>query len=319
MSGIAKRIAATPDMPADPTDLSTAQRAGFYAANIGLRGLIGLALILPHRARVPLMGWLVSHIVGPLAGFRKRIRHNLKLTCPDLPEAEVERLCRAVPDNAGRTLIEIYSGADFARHSNVFAPEGPGVAALEAARAEGKPVFIATAHFGNYNALRPNLGARGYDIGALYRRMKNPYFNDHYVASMKTQGEIMFEQGPKGMRELVRHLRKGGIVGILHDLHVHGGEELTFFGQPCVTSLATAEMALKYGAVVIPCYAIRQPGGLDFKIELHAPIPHTDARTMTQALNDDLEGMVRQHMDQWFWIHRRWKPWLDRGLPEGGG
>ncbi len=29
---------------------------------------------------------------------------------------------------------------------------------------------------------------------------------------------------------------------------------------------------------------------------------------MMQALNDDLETLVRAHMDQWFWIHRRWKP-----------
>jgi KDO2-lipid IV(A) lauroyltransferase len=28
---------------------------------------------------------------------------------------------------------------------------------------------------------------------------------------------------------------------------------------------------------------------------------------MTQALNDSLENLARQHLDQWFWIHRRWK------------
>ncbi|WP_410217677.1 hypothetical protein [Paracoccus sp. (in: a-proteobacteria)] len=26
-----------------------------------------------------------------------------------------------------------------------------------------------------------------------------------------------------------------------------------------------------------------------------------------QALNHDLEMLVRRHMDQWFWVHRRWK------------
>ena len=28
---------------------------------------------------------------------------------------------------------------------------------------------------------------------------------------------------------------------------------------------------------------------------------------MTQALNDSLEHLVRKHLDQWFWIHKRWK------------
>ena len=35
---------------------------------------------------------------------------------------------------------------------------------------------------------------------------------------------------------------------------------------------------------------------------------------MTQDLNDGLEALVREHMGQWFWIHRRWKPWFDVGL-----
>ena len=34
---------------------------------------------------------------------------------------------------------------------------------------------------------------------------------------------------------------------------------------------------------------------------------HGDPLVMTQALNDSLEAVVRQNIDQWFWIHRRWK------------
>jgi KDO2-lipid IV(A) lauroyltransferase len=47
---------------------------------------------------------------------------------------------------------------------------------------------------------------------------------------------------------------------------------------------------------------------VNFDIVVEPPIPHTDAAEMTQALNDSLEALTRQHMDQWFWIHRRWKP-----------
>jgi len=74
-----------------------------------------------------------------------------------------------------------------------------------------------------------------------------------------------------------------------------------------MTSLATAEMALKYDAVLIPTFAIRQDNGLDFVIRLEPPVPHSDPVTMTQAVNAQLESLVRQHMGQWFWIHRRWK------------
>ena len=48
------------------------------------------------------------------------------------------------------------------------------------------------------------------------------------------------------------------------------------------------------------------------------------AATMMQALNDDLERQVRVHMDQWFWIHRRWKdlggrPESEDDIPLAGG
>jgi KDO2-lipid IV(A) lauroyltransferase len=299
---------------AETTELPFARRAQLYLTNLGLRALIGTALLLPYAPRVRLMGWLTSRVVAPLAGFDRRIRDNLALVCPDLPEAEIRRLVRAVPDNAGRTLIEIYSGRAFTRRAAAAPLGGPGLAALEAARAAGRPVILVTGHFGNYDVVRANLIARGHAMGALYRRMANPYFNAHYVRSMKAIGEPMFEQGRRGMMELVKHLRGGGVLGILTDLHAHGGRELTFFGKPAVTSVVTAELALKYGAELIPVYAIRQENGLDFRIEIQAPVPHSDPETMTQAVNDGLEALVRAHMDQWFWIHRRWKPWLDLGM-----
>jgi KDO2-lipid IV(A) lauroyltransferase len=301
-------------MPAEKSDLGSAARARYYAANIVLRGLIGASRLLPYGWRVPAMGWLAARVMAPLARFDARVRDNLALALPDLPAAEVGRLCRAVPDNAGRYLAELYAGREFFDRTAGAAIGGPGLAALEQARAEGRPVILVTGHFGNYDAARVALIARGYDLGILYRRMANPYFNDHYVKAMQERGGILFEQGRRGMVEMVRHLKAGGIIAIVADLHAHGGRELRFFGQPAVTSVVTADLALKYDAVLIPIYAIRQPDGLSFEVVLNDPIPHGDPEAMMQQVNDDLETMVRAHLDQWFWIHRRWKPWLHLGL-----
>lgn len=303
-------------MPADQSSLLPTARAGYFLGNLALRALIGLAGLVPYRWRVPAMGWLTARL-APLVGFNRRIRDNLRLVCPDLPETELRRLCRAVPDNAGRTLIELYAGAPFLERAHAAPIIGPGLAALEEARAQGRPVILMTGHFGNYDAARANLIARGHAMGALYRRMANPYFNAHYVRTISAIGTPLFEQGRRGMIEMVRHLKTGGIIAIVGDLHAHGGEELSFFGKPAVTAIVPAELALKYNAVMIPVYAIRQPNGLDFEVVMHAPIPHSDPLRMTQAVNDGLEGLVRAHMGQWFWIHRRWKPWLDRGIQPG--
>jgi KDO2-lipid IV(A) lauroyltransferase len=81
-----------------------------------------------------------------------------------------------------------------------------------------------------------------------------------------------------------------------------------FFGKPAATALSAAELSLKYDAPLIPIYGVRQPNGLDFKIIVEEPVPPSDAVTMTQALNDSLEALVREHPEQWLWMHRRWKP-----------
>lgn len=283
------------------------QRAVNYTVNLVLRGMIGTALVLPYETRVRGMGWLMSNVLAPIAGFRKRVRENLLHVRPDLPEQEVHRLSRVVPDNVGRTLIEIYSGDEFVTRAIQAPIEGPGFARLEAARKAGRPVILVTGHMGNYDVVRANLIHRGYNMGALYRRMSNPYFNAHYVKSISKIGTPMFEQGRKGMMEMVRHIKKGGILGILTDLYVQDGVALDFFGKKARTSLITAELALKFDAALIPVYGLREPDGLNFRIIAQDEIPHSDAETMTQAVNDGLEALVRENMDQWFWIHRRWK------------
>lgn len=272
-----------------------------------LRAVIGGLLRVPYRWRVPLCGWVMAWLVAPLAGYRARVRANLALVRPDLPATEVRRLMRAVPNNAGRTLIEIYSGAEFAARVATMPISGPGLAALDRAQAAGRPVVLVSGHFGNYDAGRAALIARGHRVGALYRPMNNRYFNEHYVRAMQSIGKPMFPRGKKGLAEMVRFLRGGGMLAMLNDQHVYEGARLGFFGREAMTALSAAEMALRYDAELVPFYGIRQPDGLTFHILVEAPVPRGTAEAMTQALNDGLEAHVRDHMEQWFWIHRRWK------------
>lgn len=272
-----------------------------------LRVLIGGLMLLPYRWRVPLCGWAVSHVIAPLAGYRKRIRDNLAHVLPDLPAAEVERIVRAVSDNVGRTIIEIYSGPEFVAHAVGHPLTGGGVAALEEAHAAGRPVILVTGHFGNYDASRAALIARGYRVGGLYMPMANAHFNAHYVKAISRIGTPLFPRGKKGLAEMVRHLRSGGMLGMVIDQNMGHGAPLTFFGKTALTALSAADLALKYDALLVPTYGIRGPDGLSFTIVVEEPIPPSTPEAMTQALNDNLEALVRRHLDQWFWIHRRWK------------
>lgn len=276
--------------------------------DLAFRRLIGLALKLPYERRLTIAGWVVARIIAPLAGYRRRVRDNLALVCPDLPRAEVRRLMRAVPDNLGRALVELYSGAEFTGRAARIPITGPGRAPLEVALAARRPVVLATGHIGNYEAVRAAMVARGYPVAALYRPMSNRLFNTHYVAAMEAISQPMFARSNRGMAGMMRFLKAGGMLGILSDQHMGHGARLTFFGRPAMTATSAADLALKFDALLVPIYGIRADNGVDFEIIAEAPIPHGDALAMTQAINDSLEAQVRRRMGQWLWIHRRWKP-----------
>jgi Kdo2-lipid IVA lauroyltransferase/acyltransferase len=276
-------------------------------ADIVFRAVLGLGHALPYRWRVPLTGAFVAHIAAPLAGYRRRVRDNLAKVMPDLPAAEATALSRAVPDNLGRTMAEIYSGAEFVDRVREIPLEGDGVAALLEAREAKRPVVLVTGHFGNYDVARAALIARGFRVGGLYKPMRNPLFNAHYIKAISTLGTPLFPRGKQGLVDMVRFLKSGGMLGLVVDQHVGHGAPLTFFGETAYTSTSAAELALKYNALLLPIYGIRQKNGLDFRILVEAPIASDTPEAMTQALNDNLEQLVRRHMGQWFWVHRRWK------------
>jgi KDO2-lipid IV(A) lauroyltransferase len=278
-----------------------------FAQNIALRGAIFILLLVPYRLRVRAMGAFVELIVSPLAGYGKRVEDNLALIVPDLPKAEVARLKSRVVNMAGRTLMEVYSGAEFKAHVANSPIRGAGLEAILQARANGQGVILVSGHFGNYDVPRAVLSAQGHAVGALYLPFRNPYFDAHYRATITAIGAPIFPRGRKGVGDMVRHLRGGGLMGLLNDQRIGHGAELTFFGHRAKTALSAAEMALKYNCLLIPVYGIRQPDGISFHLLIEPPIPHSTPEIMTQTLNDSLEVQVRAHMDQWFWVHRRWR------------
>lgn len=271
-------------------------------------GVMRVAQALPYPRRIAAMGWFFAHVLGPVAGWRKRIRTNLAMARPDLPPAEVRRLERAVPENAGRSLAEIYSGSEFTDRIRASDPlYGPGLPALHEAAAAGRPVIVACAHFGNYDAMRTALSAQGWPVGALYRPMNNEAFNQHYIPAIRAIAEPIFPRGRSGLAAMLRFLKGGGWLALGFDQYDGHGAELRFFGLPSKTVLTPAELAIRYDALLIPVSGIRQADGLNFRVEVGDPVPHSEPAEMMQILNDDLERLVRAHMGQWFWIHRRWK------------
>ena len=278
-----------------------------YAQNLVVSGLIGALRLLPYPRRVAFSGWMMRNVAGPVAGYRKRVHDNLALIWPELAPAKVAQLTYDVLDNMGRTLAELYSPQDFKANVAGSTLLGEGWDAVLEAQAQGRAVILVSGHFGNHDIARAVLATKGMAVAALYRPQRNPYFDLHFAATIRAISEPLFARGRRGLADLVTHLRKGGMLGMLIDQHMSHGAPLTFLGHRALTALSAAELALKYNCLLVPVYGIRQPDGLHFDLLIEPAIPHTTAAEMTQNLNNSLERQVRAHPGQWLWVHRRWK------------
>jgi KDO2-lipid IV(A) lauroyltransferase len=263
--------------------------------------------LFPYENRVRLGGFLMQRLLSRPMGYRKRIINNLAFIYPDMPRSDALTLTAKIENSVGRSIVELASPKGLMAKASSAPLTGEGVNELIAHTNSNKPVILVSGHFGNYDAVRYALLQRGLKVGGLYRKMRQERFNSLYVSRISAVGGALFPRSRNGMAKMVRFLKGGNVLALLIDQHIHAGVPLDFLGKPAYTALSAAEMALKYDAVVFPVYGVRQPDGFSFEIKIEAPIVHSDARKMTQELNDSLSKMVTQHKEQWFWVHKRWK------------
>ena len=113
--------------------------------------------------------------------------------------------------------------------------------------------------------------------------------------------------------KLSRILEGGGHVAILVDQHFVRGVDVTFFGRPCKANPLIAQLARHFECPIHGTRVLRYPGN-QFRVELTdeiAPVRDADGKidvagTM-QVITSVVEGWVREHPEQWLWLHRRWR------------
>ncbi|MEO1549429.1 MAG: acyltransferase [Pseudomonadota bacterium] len=285
-----------------PVPLSHRIEAGLY------RLMRGLTRPLPHRAQLRLGAGLGRVAFALIPGLYQRTKASVDLIYGDKPDDWRRDLVRRMGVNVGRSLIELMHAPGLLARGATAQISGPGVQSLMDAQANGTGALLLSGHFGQWEIVRAALKARGVEVGCIYRPFNNRAYDAAFQAEIEQIGQPVLHKGRPGMRQLVKHLRAGGAMALLHDQRVYRGADIDFLGRPALTAMTAAEMGLKFGVPVIPCYGLRDAADpTQVNVILEAPVPPSDPRTMTAALNDSLGAMVTQYPDQWFWLHRRWK------------
>ena len=179
--------------------------------------------------------------------------------------------------------------------------------------------IVAIGHFGNFE-LYARLGnlVPGFECATTYRALKQPHLNRLFQSLRERSGCRSFERRTEAAALKAALNTRKILLGLLADQHAgQRGISAPFFGQPCSTTPAPAVLALRYGCPLHTgiCYRV----GLGrWRIEAGNAIPTRDGdqprplEAITLDINQALEAAVRRDPANWFWVHKRWKPFRSR-------
>lgn len=271
-----------------------------------------MARILPLRwlhAIANAAGWLVFRLVP-----RRRMlgMENLRAALGDrYEERELRRLLLRSAQNVAKTMLELLKMPSMSEEQfERFAPVTGKEHLHEAVERGG--VIVVTAHFGNWEALGARIATMGLNLTVVARDADDTTTASIINRSREAMGTTVV--GRKTVREMLRLLRDGEVLGLLPDQHaIDGNLWVPFMGRLASTHIGPGLLAQRTGAILLPAFGVRQEDD-SLEIRFLPPLPpidtgdrERDIRRITEQLSEIIGRQILQHPDQWLWMHRRWR------------
>jgi KDO2-lipid IV(A) lauroyltransferase len=291
------------------------KRAKYNAIYWFIRILIFISNLLPRKVWLAFCGWLGSmayafssqskertiYHLGLAFSGKKSLREILKLS---------KKVYRMLGKNAGDILraTRITTLEELSTFLVVHDFEN-----FEKANAKGKGVIFLTCHMGAFDLQVTYMALRGLKPLIIGTVLKDPKLNQLLWEQRNAHGAVAVERGKETIR-LIKNLKSGGSLAILIDQDTSVKSRFVdFFGMQAATPVGAAIFAMKTGAKVVPTYIFL---GDDGKQHMHLlpeiPTINTgdeekDMIANTQVYTRFIEDSIRQHPEQWVWMHERWK------------
>ena len=192
-----------------------------------------------------------------------------------------------------------------------------GLENFTAAQEGGRGVLVATAHLGNWELSAFTHALMTAPMHIVVRPLDNPRL-DAWVEKRRALSGNHIIHKKEAAREILKALAAGDAVGILIDQNTTPSEGvfIDFFGRQACAGTAFVKFAHHTGAAVVPGYALWSDEEKRYILRFDPEIPMTaDVQGDTQRVHTALERVIREHPDQWLWIHRRWKTRPSGELP----
>ena len=286
-----------------------------------VKTLRALVKILPLRVSLG-----IARAGGTLVYFfskRGRLAYkNLRAAfASEKTPAEMKGIARRSIQNLAMSAVELLRFPDMDKTYIEKNIRILGTEKINAKLKEGKGAIFLTAHFGCWEMLNLASNLVGYPMVALVRSQKHPR-SDEFLNSLRTsKGNQVIRKGMP-VREILKALRAGKIVGMLSDQDGgKNGSFVQFLGRMSSSPSGVATFALRTHAPIFPVFIFREDL-TRHRVEVEGPLSRPEEALGTAAAERDilqqfariLESKIRKAPDQWLWAHRRWKSTPNRSV-----
>ena len=270
-------------------------------------GLFRLLNPLPWPVKRTLAAVLGTAIYWVIPIRRRVVLINLQVALPDLTESARRRLARAHYRSLAQGLFETCA-AWWSPTAQLPAHEVRGREHLEAAVNDPRGALVLTGH-----VTLLELGARilneQFPFSALYRDPKNAAIAT--IMRRARERHLVHAISADDLRHLIRVLKEVHLVWYAPDQGklTKMSELVPFLGEPALTNVATSRIAQMSGCQVLPYFAHRAPDHT-YVLEFFPPwqnFPSGDHLVDAERVNQFIGEQVRQHPEQYFWVHQRYK------------
>jgi len=262
----------------------------------------------------------IAQLIGPALREQRIGRANLAAAFPEKSPEEIETILAGVWGNLGRVGAE-FAHIDYIWDYNDDCPDAQGRVEISPRthylfhhlRLDGKPALIFASHLANWELPALAAVAHGLDAAILYRRPNSASADRAIQKIRQVNMGTLIPAGRDAPFRLADALQKGQHVAMLVDQYLTGGVEVTFFGRKTRANPMLARLLRQIECPVHGVRVIRLPGNR-FRAELTEEIPPVrdadgkiDVQGTTQKITSIVEDWVREHPEQWLWLHRRWR------------
>ena len=264
---------------------------------------------LPVRA-VSRIGILTGNLVHRIARQRRHFTEvNLELCFPELTAGERASLVKQTMVHTSIGALEVVlpwlnPKRDLSGRMTIT-----GVHHLEDAIAEGRGVVLIGGHFSAMDIISQGL-AGAVDIDVMYRENKNPVWEWLQVSGRNRYFDGVIERGDT--RQTLRRLKAGRAIWYAADQDYGPKHSVfaPFFGVSTATITATARLARFNNSPVIFMKNFRDLDTLTWSIDFSPRVvgfPSGDDIADATQINGIIEAAIREHPEQYLWMHRRFK------------